>query len=124
MKIADWLNQRFEHPSTIVFDDAAMFQIGMILVFLLMGIFGFLFFWPMGVIGIVTAGIFIYLAWKDFGHLLLEVKRRNRLRSREASRKLINCPKGCRSTDRPYDAPLRAFLFIVRAFVHQKWSSL
>ena len=105
MKIADWLNQRFEHPSTIVFDDAAMFQIGMILVFLLMGIFGFLFFWPMGVIGIVTAVIFIYLAWKDFGHLLLEVKRRNRLRSRKASRKPIKTPEEYTSTDLPCRVP-------------------
>jgi len=75
-KLLDMLNERFDHPNTLVFDEGSLVILGMMLAFLFLGIAGIFIYWPISAIGFVTFIILAVIAWKDFGKFFFEAVKR------------------------------------------------
>ena len=75
MTVLDYLNKKFEHPNTIVFDNTSMTYMVLIVLTFLLVIIGFLKFLPIGVISLVILILLCYFAWKDFGKYMVEAIR-------------------------------------------------
>jgi hypothetical protein len=81
MDIVESLNRRYPHPNTLVFDETVLIEIAAMMLFLILGVVGLVFYWPLAAIGLGSFAVLCIIAWKDFGkHLMESIKYYRRSR--------------------------------------------